>query len=106
MRKIRTDELRSFCVKALESVGVCAADAETTADVQSTNTVILCLRANLKNALNPTVFYWEPWAEINGMTYPGTCVRKKGFFAFVQEWVFTATTALQKYGRSFRMRRL
>lgn len=48
MRKIRTDELRSFCVKALESVGVCAADAETTADVQSTNTVILCLRANLK----------------------------------------------------------
>ncbi len=33
MRKIRTDELRSFCVKALESVGVCAADAETTADV-------------------------------------------------------------------------
>ena len=49
MRKIRTDELRSFCVKALESVGVCAADAETTADVLVTTDKFGVLTHGTKN---------------------------------------------------------
>ena len=67
------------------------------------STAIRFPSTSLKSAWNPIAFSWELSEETSGTTFPDTCAPKKDFFVFVREWVFTPTTAPQKFGHSSQM---